>query len=111
MSKRSIKCPYCHEEILQTNPEKCPYCGNPILIPWEESPKPEMEETENLEKTEQLGDAPREYEDLEIGKVGAISMECPHCGASQILSSKSNEVTCKYCGKNYAIPKNLLDLL
>jgi ribosomal protein S27E len=48
---------------------------------------------------------------VNIGKIGTISMECPHCGASQPIASKSNEVTCKYCGKDCVIPKNALDLL
>jgi ribosomal protein S27E len=48
---------------------------------------------------------------VSIGKVGSISMECPHCSASQTIASKSNEVTCKYCGKNYIVPKKVLDLL
>jgi DNA-directed RNA polymerase subunit RPC12/RpoP len=119
---------------LQANPNVCPYCGNPVLIPWEESSKSEMEEIENLEKAGRFEDAAQRYEELEmwdkagecrrkartnyvvsanlnIGKIGTISMECPHCGASQPLTSKSNEVTCKYCGKNYMIPKNVLDLL
>jgi ribosomal protein S27AE len=106
-----MKCPYCHEDILQENPKRCPYCGNPVLIPWEEFSKSRMEERENLEKPEQLEDATQKYEELKIGKVGTINMECPHCGASQSLTSKSNEVTCKSCGKNYAIPQNVLDLL
>jgi uncharacterized Zn-finger protein len=47
---------------------------------------------------------------VNIGKVGATSMDCPHCGASQPIATKSNEVTCKYCGKNYVFPKKVLDL-
>jgi hypothetical protein len=48
---------------------------------------------------------------LNIAKIGSISMECPHCGASQPISSKSNEVTCSYCNKMYVIPKKVLELL
>jgi len=48
---------------------------------------------------------------INIGKVGSISMECPFCGASQPIASKSNEVVCSYCKKTYVIPKNVLDLL
>ncbi|MCJ7559107.1 hypothetical protein MUO79_00625 [Candidatus Bathyarchaeota archaeon] len=48
---------------------------------------------------------------LNLGRVGTISMECPHCGASQPLVSKSNEVTCSFCGKKYVIPKKVLELL
>ena len=89
---------------------------------------------EKLKRTGRYEDAALRYEELEmwdeagecrrmaktsyvisanvnIGKVSTIGMECPHCGASQPLSSKNNEVTCKYCGKNYVIPKKVLDLL
>jgi hypothetical protein len=48
---------------------------------------------------------------VNIAKVGSISMECPHCSASQPIASKSNEVTCSYCKKNYVIPKKVLELL
>ena len=48
---------------------------------------------------------------LNIAKIGSISMECPHCGASQPITSKSNDVTCSYCRKNYVIPKKVLELL
>ena len=46
---------------------------------------------------------------IHIGKDGTISINCPHCGASQPVESKSGEVTCKYCGKGYIIPRNILD--
>jgi DNA-directed RNA polymerase subunit RPC12/RpoP len=129
-----MKCPYCHEEILHSKPKACPYCGNKILISEEESLRLEMKEIENLEKARRFEDAAQKYEELKMwdkagecrrkartshvvsanvnmGKVGTISMECPHCGASQPLTSKSNEVICKYCGKNYVIPKKVLELL
>ena len=48
---------------------------------------------------------------LNVGKVAAISMNCPHCTSSQFLDSKSKEVVCSYCGKKYVIPKRVLDLL
>lgn len=48
---------------------------------------------------------------LNIGKIGSISIECPHCSASQPIASKSSEVTCSYCKKNYVIPKKVLELL
>jgi DNA-directed RNA polymerase subunit RPC12/RpoP len=66
VSKRFIKCPYCHEEILHDNPKVCPYCGNPVLIPWEESSESEMEEIENLEKAGRFEDAAQKYEELEM---------------------------------------------
>jgi hypothetical protein len=89
---------------------------------------------ENLEKAGRYGDAAEIFDELEmwdragdcrrmlktnyivsanvnIGKNGTISIECPHCSASQQIITKSNEVTCKFCGKNYVIPKKVLDLL
>ena len=113
-----------------------PYCfsKNVVSVSEEEFSKINIQEIEKLEKAGRYEDAAVKYESLEmwdkagecrrmaktnyvvsanvnIGKVGAISMECPHCGASQPLASKSSEVTCKYCGKNYVIPKKVLELL
>lgn len=48
---------------------------------------------------------------LKIGKDGVIKIQCPHCGASQPTESKSREVTCKYCGKTYIVPKKILDMI
>jgi len=134
MSKRHMKCPYCHQEILQSNPTLCPYCGKKILISEDEAYKLEIEEIEKLERAGRYEEAAQKYEELEmwdkvmecrrkagtnhavsasvdVGKVGTISMLCPYCGEIQPIASKSNEVTCTRCGKNYAIPKNVLDLL
>lgn len=48
---------------------------------------------------------------VHIGKEG-ISVDCPHCGASQPVKSKTtNEATCAYCGKIYIIPEKVLSLL
>jgi ribosomal protein S27E len=135
-----MKCPKCHEEILHPNPTLCPYCYTRLsfsgerAISNEEALKQEIEEIEKLKTAGRYEVAAQAYEGLEmwdkagecrrmaranyvvsanvnIGKVGTISMECPYCGASQPIASKSNEVTCKYCGKNYVIPKKVLDLL
>jgi ribosomal protein S27E len=38
-------------------------------------------------------------------------MECPHCGETQMLSSKNSSVKCKACGKTYGIPKKVIELL
>lgn len=46
-----------------------------------------------------------------MGKDGAISCNCPTCGSSQSIESKTNMVTCKHCGNNYIIPKKVLDML
>ena len=53
---------------------------------------------------------------LKVGKVAAISMNCPHCNSSQFFDSKSNvlksnEVVCSYCEKTYIIPKKVLNLI
>ncbi len=126
-----MKCADCNAEIMQSNPTLCPYCGSRNLVSNEQISK---EEAENLERAGRYEDAAMKYEELEmwdkagdcrrmaktnyvvsanvnIGKVGTISMECPHCSASQPIATKSNEVTCKFCGKNYVIPKKVLDLL
>ncbi len=44
-----------------------------------------------------------------MGKNGTISSNCPTCGSSQTIESKSNMVICKHCGNNYVIPKKILD--
>ena len=113
---------------------KCPYCGSTNLISETDDIPNLIAEIEKLQMAGRYEDAALRYEELEmwdkagecrrmaktsyvisanvnIGKISTISMECPHCGASQPLSQKSNEVTCKYCGKNYIIPKKVLDLL
>lgn len=48
--------------------------------------------------------------DVKVGKDG-ISVKCPHCGSSERLESKVNEVICKHCGSKYFIPKKILDLI
>lgn len=48
---------------------------------------------------------------FKIGRDGVIKIQCPHCGASQPTESKSKEVTCKYCGKTYIVPKKILDMI
>ena len=48
---------------------------------------------------------------LKVGKVAAISMNCPYCNSSQLLDSKSNKVVCLSCGKKYVIPKKVLNLI
>jgi|GEM_PF-2539988 len=46
-----------------------------------------------------------------LDKDGTISIQCPHCGASTPLHLKESEVACKYCGKQYIVPKKILDLI
>ncbi|MBN1245133.1 hypothetical protein JXA31_06025 [Candidatus Bathyarchaeota archaeon] len=118
-----MKCNDCREEILQKDPQKCPYCGSANLISKKDDVPNIIAEIEQLKKAGKYEEAALKYEEIEMldkakecrnintGKVSAISMECPHCGKSQPLSSKNNEVTCKHCSKNYLIPKKVLDLL
>ena len=118
-----MKCADCREEILQKDPQKCPYCGCTNLISKKEVVQHILAEIAKLKKAGKYEEAALKYEELEMwdkareirninmGKVSTINMECPHCSASQPLSSKNNKVTCKHCGKKYVIPKKVLDLL
>jgi transposase-like protein len=118
-----MKCADCREEILQKNPEKCPYCGSTNLISKRDEIPTVLAEIKKLKKAGKYEDAALKYEELEMwdkakeirklnmGKISTITMECPHCGASQPLSSKNNTVTCKHCKKNYNIPRKVLELL
>ena len=102
---------------------KCPYCGSTNLISKKDDVPNIIAEIEKLKKAGRYEEAALRYEELEMGdkaeecrkfnmgKVSAINMECPHCGACQPLASKNNEVKCKHCGKKYVIPKKVLELL
>ena len=118
-----MRCGNCREEILQKNPEKCPYCGSRNLIAKKEEIKNALAEIEKLKKAEKYEEAALRYEELEMrdkseeirklnmGRVRAVNLECPHCGAVQALSSKNIEVKCKHCWRKYVIPKKVLELL
>jgi DNA-directed RNA polymerase subunit RPC12/RpoP len=118
-----MKCADCGEEILQKDPQKCPYCGSTNLVSMKDIVPTVIAEIEKLKKAGKYEEAAVKYEEIDMldkaeecrrlnmGKISKISMECPHCGESQQLSSKNNTVTCKHCGKNYGIPKKALDLL
>jgi len=118
-----MKCADCQEEILQKDPQKCPYCGSTNLISKEDEVPIILAEIEKLKKAGKYEEAALKYEELEMwdkaketrelnmGKVSSINMECPYCSASQPLSSKNNMVKCKHCGKNYVIPKKVLEIL
>jgi DNA-directed RNA polymerase subunit RPC12/RpoP len=120
---RIMRCLDCREEILQKDPQKCPYCGSTNLIAKKDDVPNILAEIEKLKKAGKYEEAALKYEELEMldkaeecrninmGKVSIINMECPHCGTSQPLSSKTNEVKCKHCGKKYGIPKKVLELL
>ena len=120
---QKMRCASCHEDILQKDPKKCPYCGSANLISKEDDMQNILAEIEKLKKAGKCEEAALKYEELEMwdkaekirklnmGRVSSINMECPHCGASQQLSSKSNEVKCKHCGKKYVIPKKVLEIL
>ena len=58
-----------------------------------------------------MWDKAKEIREQNMGSVNIINMKCPHCGTSQPLSSKNNQVKCLHCGKNYLIPKKVLELL
>jgi len=122
-SLMGTKCLDCQEEILQRDPQKCPYCGSTNLISKKDYVSNVVAEIEQLKKDGLYEDAALRYEELEMwdkadetrnmnmGKVSAINMTCPHCGKSQPLFSKKTEVTCKHCGKKYGVPKKVLELL
>jgi ribosomal protein S27E len=94
----------------------------------------DLEKAKNLELAGRYEEAAQEYERLgmfekagmarrearvqyvistnfQIGKNGVISIACPHCGGSQPIESKTSEITCKYCGKAYIIPRKILDMI
>ena len=118
-----MKCADCKEEIMQKDPQKCPYCGSTKFVSAKDEIPRILAEIKELKKAGKCEEGALKYEELEMwdkakeirelnmGKISTINMECPHCGASQPVSSKSNEVTCKYCGKNYIIPRKVLELL
>jgi len=47
---------------------------------------------------------------FDFAEGGGVNIRCPHCGGSQ-PASKSKQVTCEYCGKEYIIPKKILDMI
>ena len=107
-----MKCADCGEEILYKNPDKCPYCGSTNLVSVEEMIPAVTVEIERLKYEEiEMWDKAEECRKLNMGKVSAISMECPHCGKTQPLSSKDSLVKCRSCGKSFGVPKKVLDLL
>lgn len=121
-SLMGMKCLDCREEILQRDPQKCPYCGSTNLISKKDDVLNAIAEIEKLKKSGLYEDAALRYEELEMwdkadetrnlnmGKVSAININCPHCGTSHQLSSKIIEITCKHCGKKYGVPKKVLEL-
>ena len=118
-----MKCADCKEEIMQKNPQKCPYCGSTKFVSEKDMVPSVLAEIKELKKAEKYEEAALRYEELEMwdkakeireqnmGSVNIINMKCPHCGTSQPLSSKNNQVKCLHCGKNYLIPKKVLELL
>jgi len=46
-----------------------------------------------------------------MGKDGTISVNCPNCGSSHAVESKTNLVECTHCGGRYIIPKKVLDMM
>jgi DNA-directed RNA polymerase subunit RPC12/RpoP len=86
MNKTSVKCRACHQDILQAKPSKCPYCGGTDFVTEEEA-------------------AFMEGGILEEGTVESITLRCPYCGERQAIKSRSEQVTCKKCGKEYQVPE------
>jgi hypothetical protein len=128
-----MKCRDCGQDILQKHPEMCPYCHSKNLISEEDTEK-ETQEIERLVKTGRYEDAALKYEkldlwdkakdcrmrakknraslaSLETGKVGTINLVCPHCNASQPVTTKSSEETCNHCGTTYIIPDQVRELI
>ena len=128
-----MKCGNCGQDILQAHPEICPYCKSKNLISDEDETK-EIQETEHLQKAGRYEEAALKYEkldqwnkakdcrrlakkkhpgssNLETGKVGTITLVCPHCNAAQPVTSKSNEETCTRCGTTYLVPNEIQQLL
>jgi hypothetical protein len=128
-----MKCKDCGQDILQAHPQMCPYCRSKNLIDDEDASK-ETSEIEQLAKKGRYEEAALRYEkldlwdkakecrrlaakknagssDLETGKVGTITVLCPHCGAAQPVTSKSDKGTCSRCGTIYRIPSVVHELV
>ena len=52
-----------------------------------------------------------EEDDLKTGKVNAVNLQCPYCGAKQSINSKLKEVMCTKCTKEYKVPEKVRELL
>ena len=127
-----MKCGNCGQDILQTHPEICPYCKSKNLISEEDASK-EIHEIEQLQKAGRYEEAALGYEKLDLwdkakecrklskknrvgsanlqtGKIGAVTVLCPHCGSSQPSDLKSTVETCDHCGTTYLIPSKVLEL-
>ncbi len=112
---------------MQRNPTVCPRCGGKDIVSEEQL-------IERCIKSEKFEEAAALYEELEMwdkaeecrkkanpnydskvsskmGKIHSITMECPHCGKSQPLTTKSQEIVCIHCKKRYSIPKDVFDLI
>lgn len=46
-----------------------------------------------------------------FGSDGAIQIQCPHCHHSDKPKTKSSQITCVACGKQYVIPAKMLSML
>jgi DNA-directed RNA polymerase subunit RPC12/RpoP len=128
-----MKCKDCGQDILQAHPQMCPYCRSKNLISEEDAPR-EIHEAEQLAKAGRYEDAALKFEkldlwdkakecrilakrkharsaDLPTGKVGSVSIVCPHCGASKAVNPKLDEEMCSRCGTTYMIPSKVRDLV
>ena len=128
-----MKCRDCGQDILQPHPQMCPYCRSKNLIEDGDSSK-EISEIEQLAKKGRYEDAALRYEKLDLwdkakdcrrlaarknaissrletGKVGTVTVLCPHCGASQPINAKRDKETCRRCGTTYLIPSKVQELV
>lgn len=46
-----------------------------------------------------------------FGSDGAIQIQCPHCHQSDKPKSKSSQMTCSACGKQYIVPAKILSMI
>jgi DNA-directed RNA polymerase subunit RPC12/RpoP len=128
-----MKCGDCGQDILQTHPEMCPYCRSKNLIAEEETSK-EIKTAEQLAKAGRYEEAALTYEKLDLwnqarecrrtarkkhvgtaklenGKIGVVTIICPHCGEPKPVTAQTKEETCSRCGTTYNVPNNVLELL
>ncbi len=122
-----MKCGDCGQDILQAHPEMCPYCRSKNLLSEEDADK-KITEAEKLTKAGRFEEAAlaleqvdrwkeakecrlrakkKSHSELPAGKLGTITLLCPHCGHSQEADLKIGEQLCTRCGTRYVVPPEL----
>ncbi len=125
-----MKCGNCGQDILQAHPEMCPYCRSRNLISEGDTEK-KVAEAGQLAKAGRFEEAALILEqvdhwkeakecrlrakkkpraELPSGKLGTVTLLCPHCGHSQEANLKVGEQLCTRCGTRYVVPPELLGL-